>query len=165
MHVRGSETEPEFYINGNAVRINEYKDLGVIVDNKLKFTSHINRIVANANSRAFLIHKCFVSRDVPTLVRAFTTYVRPLLEYASCIWSPSYSGAANQIESVQRRFTKRLLGCEQLDYASRLNKLSLHCHELGRLHLDLLLVYKILFGLVDVTATDFFTLLNNSHST
>ena len=74
MHVRGSETEPEFYINGCAVRIvNEYKDLGVTVDNKLKFTCHINRIVANANSRAILIHKCFVSRDVPTLVRAFTT--------------------------------------------------------------------------------------------
>ena len=35
------------------------------------------------------IHRCFVSRNVNLLVRAFTVYVCPLLlEYNSVIWSP-----------------------------------------------------------------------------
>jgi len=52
------------------------------------FHSHINKMVARAFIRSNLIHKCFVSRDVATLMRAFTVYVRPILEYASCVWSP-----------------------------------------------------------------------------
>ena len=64
------------------------KDLGVSVDNLLKFNSHICQITARASARANLIHKCFVSKDISTMTRAFVVYVRPLLEYASCVWSP-----------------------------------------------------------------------------
>jgi len=37
--------------------------------------------------------------------------------------------------------------------------------ELRRLHSDLVLVYKILFGLVDLIATDFFSLNQSGYST
>jgi ribonucleases P/MRP protein subunit RPP40 len=128
MVIGDSKAEPVLYLDINVInRVSEYKDLGVIIDNSLKFKSHINSIVAKANSRACLIHKCFVTRDIPTLVRAFKTYVRPLLEYASTVWSPS---CVTSIESVQRKFTKRLLGCRQLDYATRLAKLDLQSLEL-----------------------------------
>jgi hypothetical protein len=43
-------------------------------------------------------------------------HVRPLLAYASCAWSPTYSNAVRQIESVQRNFTKRLPGFTHIDY-------------------------------------------------
>src|SRR5664279_5407081 len=86
------------------------KDLGVIVDDNLTFASHIGRIVVQSSIRANLILKCFMSRNVPTLVRAYKVYVRPLLEYATCAWSPSYANAIHKIESVQRIFTKRLPG-------------------------------------------------------
>jgi len=36
---------------------NSSKDLGVIIDNKLKFDLHINNIVSRAPKRANLIHK------------------------------------------------------------------------------------------------------------
>ena len=42
------------------------------------------------------------------MTRAFVTYVRPLLEYASCVWSPDLLKHIKRIESVQKRFTKRL---------------------------------------------------------
>ena len=41
-------------------------------------------------------------------MRAFVTYVRPILEYNSIIWSPSLVRDIEQLEKVQRRFTKRL---------------------------------------------------------
>ena len=42
--------------------------------------------------------------------RAFLTYVRPLVEYNSVVWSPYRKGDILAIENVQRRFTKRIPG-------------------------------------------------------
>jgi len=33
------------------------------------------------------MHKCFLSKDRSILVKAYVTYVRPLLEYAVHVWS------------------------------------------------------------------------------
>ena len=43
-----------------------------------------------------------------TKARAFKVYARPLLEYASQAWSPYQLKDIKRIESIQRRFTKRL---------------------------------------------------------
>ena len=51
---------------------------------------------------------------VTLLVRAYTTYVRPLVDYNSIIWSPHYKQDIERIESVQCRFTERLPGFKKL---------------------------------------------------
>ena len=53
---------------------NVVKDLGVYVDKHLKIVDHIQHIVTNASKTASLIHKCFISKDTSTMVRAFTVY-------------------------------------------------------------------------------------------
>ena len=154
-----------FNINTNILTVvDKVKDLGIIVDSHLTFDAHINNIVSRAFIRANLIHKCFMSRNVDNLKRAFIVYVRPLLEYGSCVWSPHHVGKIKQVESVQRRFTKRLLGFAVLDYRSRLQKLNIESLEMRRLRQDLVYTYKILFGLTDQSSTDFFTLTNSVHS-
>jgi len=40
----------------------QYKDLGIHIDKSLKFSSHVNQIVAKAHARASLIHECFLSK-------------------------------------------------------------------------------------------------------
>jgi len=57
------------------------------------------------------------------------------------------------VESVQRRFTKRLPGLNGLSYPERLKHVNLDSLELRRLYTDLYYCYKMLFGLVDA---DFF---------
>jgi hypothetical protein len=94
----------------NISKASACKDLGVIIDHQLSFTPHINDIVFRAHARASAIHKCFLSRDRATLVRASTTCVRLLLDYASRVWSPYHVTDVRKIEAVQRRFTKRLPG-------------------------------------------------------
>ena len=42
------------------------------------------------------------------LVKAYTVYVRPLLEYNCAIWSPRFKKDINLIESVQRYFTRKV---------------------------------------------------------
>lgn len=62
----------------------------------------------------------------------------------------------NIIETVQRKFTKRLpLMCAFRIYRARLTKLNLQSLALRRLHLDLIFVYKISFRFVGGVATDF----------
>jgi len=96
-------------------------EIGVLIDRNLSFAEHISHIVTEAHPRACLIH-IFLSRDTSTLVRAFTTYVRPLLEYCLCIWSPHFKNGIYKVEyeSVQRNFTKRLRGMSDLLYCDRL---------------------------------------------
>jgi len=55
-------------------------DLGVLVNQHLTFSEHIDRMVQKAACRSYLVFKCFKSRNTKLLVQEFTTYVRPLLE-------------------------------------------------------------------------------------
>jgi len=90
------------------------------------------------------------------LVRAFTVYVRPLLEHDSLTWCPFTVHDIEAVESVQRRFTKRLRGLNGLSYPERLKHVTLDSLELRRLYTDLYYCYKMLFGLVDIQVADFF---------
>jgi len=86
---------PKWHITQNytfqAYKINDYTlplsdtvhDLGVRVDSNLKFDKHIFAITHKAHARAHLILRCFSSHDRMLLVKAFCTYVRPLLEYCT----------------------------------------------------------------------------------
>ena len=67
-------------------------------------------MVAKAHQRANAILRSFVSRDTEVLLRAFTVYVLPVLEYNSVVWSRRTKQDIECIEQVQRRFTKRLPG-------------------------------------------------------
>jgi hypothetical protein len=145
--------------------VKQVKDLGVNIKNDCNFNCHVDQITARAHARANLIHKCFVSKDTNTLVKAFTTYVRPLLEYASCVWSPCSIVNIKKVESVQRRFTKRLPNMATLDYATRLSAVNLDSLQVRRLRTDLLYVYKLLFNLVDTDFNAFFKLSDNATNT
>ena len=74
-------------------------------------------MVSKAHQRANAIHGAFVSRDTSVLVRAFLVYVRPLVEYNSIMWSPHLKQDIEAVESVQRRFTRRLPGFKKFLYA------------------------------------------------
>ena len=135
--------------------VTSVKDLGVTVDSDMKFNQHINNIVAHAKRRSGLLFKCFQTRNADILARAFIVYIRPLLEYASNIWSPIQAGLIEHIESVQRRYTKRIDGLQSMSYSERLDVLNLESLELRRLRADLITLYKLMFGLLDTNDSFF----------
>jgi len=118
-------------------------DLGIIIDNKLNFNGHVSRIAHNAQVHASLIRQTFVSRGPEILTKAFITYVRPLLEYCTPVWSLHTACNANKIESCQRWFTKRIKGLYGLDYHQRLAFLGLESLQVRRIKYDLIMCYKI----------------------
>ena len=137
-------------------QIKTVRDLGILVDDNLKFISHINEILKRSNQRANLIHRTFLSRNQSSLTTAYKVFVRPLLEYNSIIWSPSQIGLITNIESVQRSFTKRFPGLNNLSYADRLLYLNLKSLELRRLINDLVTCYNIVYNRIANAFDDFF---------
>ena len=105
-----------------------------------------------------LIFKSFQSRNTELLVRAFKTYVRPLLEVNSQVWSPHLLKDIRRLEAVQRRFTKKLCGLQAFPYTERLKLLGLERLEVRRIRADLLFVYKLFFGFTALRAEDCFNL-------
>ena len=89
-----------------------------------------------------------MSKNVKNLLLAFKSYILPILNYCSPVWSPSTVQDINLIESVHRKFTKKIPGLSNLSYLERLSYLKLPSLELRRLWSDLIFCYKILNNLV-----------------
>ena len=82
------------------------KDLGVIFDQKLKFTEHIKSKADKANRNVGLIFRTFIFMDKDMFLNVHKSVVRPHLEYASTIWSLMYKKDKILIENLQRRSNK-----------------------------------------------------------
>lgn len=104
-----------------------------------------------------ILFRGFQCRDLRFLRRAFITYVRPILEYGTVLWSPTLKKYIDQIENVQRRFSKRIPEISHLSYFERLKRLNLETLELRRLRFDLFYYYKILHNLTPHDPDDFFS--------
>ena len=83
----------------------EEKDLGVVIDGKLDFDTHINIKINKASSIMAVIRRSFVSLNGVNFVPLYKSLVRSHLEYASCIWSPYKKKHIEAVERVQRRAT------------------------------------------------------------
>lgn len=85
----------------------EISDLGVLFISNLDFSKHIDKIVAKANSMLGFIKRLVSDFSDPyTLKTLYISFVRPVLEYASVIWSSSYGCHSDRIESIQKKFLK-----------------------------------------------------------
>ena len=100
---------------------------------------------------------CFKNHNSEFYIQLFKTYVRPLLECNTVVFSPNTIQDINMLERVQRRFTKFLPNLFNISYLDRLCILNLETLEERRIISDLCLVYKICFGLINLNVEEYFT--------
>ena len=105
-----------------------------------------------------MILRCFVSRNKDLLYKAFVSYVRPILEYCSNVWSPYKLKEIRKVEAVQRRFTKKIFGLSNLSYAKRLKLLKSETLEARRVRSDLCVYYKVLNNMIEPNMIRFFNI-------
>ena len=70
--------------------VTQEKDLGVIVDDQLKFHEHTAVAAKKANQILGLIKQSYSSRDPYTITTSYKTTVRPHLEYGNAMCGPVY---------------------------------------------------------------------------
>ena len=79
------------------------KYLDVSISSDLSWQNHITNITKKANSTMSFIRRNTHSCSSKSKSKAYCTYVRPILEYASAAWSPHTELLTNKVEMVQRR--------------------------------------------------------------
>ena len=131
--------------------------LGVDVSSNLSWGSHIDRITGTA-------HKTlgFVKRNIKTKMSgvreaAYTTLVRPQLEYAAAIWDPHHKDKIDQIEKVQRR-AARWTSCNfdtRASVSDMLETLGWRSLQQRRADARLCLFFKIVNNMVAVSLPDY----------
>ena len=140
----------------NILSVKQAVDLGVTVDREMKLWLHIANICRKAHKRANLIIRFFFhSKNIRSLVASYKVYVRPILEYFSLSWNPYLIKDIKALDSVLRRFTKRLPGMGITNTSSTSHSI-LDSLELRRVRADLIFTYKLVFGLIDASLHDFF---------
>ena len=144
--------------------VDEEKDLGVTFESNLKFDKHINNIVSKAQRTLALIKHTFDYMDRDMFLILYKSIIRPLLEYATCVWSPYLKKDIRKLESVQRRATKLVKDICNFSYEERLRSLGLPTLEYRRDRNDMIQVFKALHGFDDIEWINMFT-LSSSNST
>ena len=122
--------------------------------NNMSFKEHYNYICKKVHGLCAMILRVFETRDMRFLIDLFRIYVRPVLEYASHVWCLHLKVDITLIERMQRMFTKRIPCLRHLTYDERLLSSKLESLEHRRLYFDLVLLYKIVHGFVDINMYD-----------
>lgn len=86
-------------------KLDVFSDLGILLDSKLNFIKHISLTVNKARGVLGFIKRWAKEFTDPYVTKQlYISLVRPILEYGSIIWDPSYKVYIERIESVQKQF-------------------------------------------------------------
>ena len=142
-----------YVIDNSTIQQNKSaKYLGVTITDKLSWSEHITNITNKVYSiRAFLqrnLHQC----EPSVKASCYTTYIRPILEYASTVWSPHLACDINRIEMAQRRSARFVHNDfrRTSSVTMMLNNLHWPTLETRRHHAKLLMLCKILNNTIAV---------------
>lgn len=78
-----------------------------LFDPKLTLIPQTDLVIGRAYRMLGFFIRCSKEfKDPYTVKQLYTTYVRPILEYASEVWCPYYGVHKKRIESIQKKFLK-----------------------------------------------------------
>ena len=139
----------QYTIQSTLIReVTQAKYLGVTLNSKLTWSNHISNITSKANSVYGFLRRNFNNCPAKTKSALYKSMVRPILEYASNVWSPHCNNHIHVVESVQRRAARFTVNCYSRyeSVSSMLEKLNWPTLKERRDELKLIMLYKIIHG-------------------
>lgn len=139
-------------------RVRQISDLGVLFDERIDFSAHIDSIISKAYSRLGFMKRICARFDDPYCLRnVYYSLVRSILEYASPIWNPGYAVHSDRIESIQKKFLLYALrrlpwrrdSFELPSYESRCRLIQLESLHQRRVNASLFFLFDLLVGHID----------------
>ena len=129
-------------------RVSQYKYLGVLINEDLTWSSHINEISNKARRMVGLLYRQFYAwTSTPALLKLYTTLVRPRLEYASQVWSPYLIKDVQRLEDIQKFALKVCFKCWDSRYDDNLISAQLPELKRRREYLNLCYFFKLVHGI------------------
>jgi len=132
-------------------------DLGIVVDHQLKFYQHTASVASKANRILGIISKSFECLDIDSLPRLYKALVHPVIKNANSICGPFYIGDQRMLEKLKNVLLQLIPSLWDLPYSERLACLRLPSLYYRRKRGDMILVYQLLHGMLDVDASTLFT--------
>ena len=121
------------------------------MSNNLKSTAQANQAASNANKKLGMLKRTFRYRGADMWKKLYTSYVRPLLEFAIPVWNPHQIGDINILERIQHRATKIAHSLKRHEYDERCRILNLTPLKERRIRGDLIQKFKIEKKLDEIT--------------
>ena len=90
--------------------VTDHKHLGLTLNNKGKWSKHIENIVASASKILGIMRKLKYSLSRQALNQIYMSYVLPILEYSSIVWDNCTDQEAETLEKLQREAARIVTG-------------------------------------------------------
>lgn len=150
IHLGKKNPKHTYYLQNNEITIVEsVRDLGIQINCNLLSKENVHIRANKATKALFQLLRILKVNDPGILTHCFKTYVLPLLEFASPVWSPYLKGDIEKLEKVQRLFTKIVYHRNKLtlcSYQERCKYLGLSPLYKRRIMSDLVTAFKIVKG-------------------
>ena len=148
MHVGRHNQKFDYVMAGqNLTKVKEEKDLGIWMSTNLKPSLQCLKAATAANQVLGQMARTFHYRTKAVWGRLYVVFVRPKLEYCSCIWSPWMDADCEVLERVQRRAVKMMCNVKGDTYEEKLKDAELKLLRERRLRGDMIEVLKVVRGI------------------
>ncbi len=92
-------------------RVKSHKLLGVVISEDLSWSLHISQVCLKSKRLLGCLYRTFHLASTTCLTLLYKAVVRPVMEYASCVWSPSHAVHQVRLERVQSFAAKVVTKC------------------------------------------------------
>ena len=92
--------------------------------------------------------RTFMIRKPEPMMMLFKSLILPHIEYCCIIWNPYLQKEINMLEQIQRSYTSKLEGLNNLNYYERLKELKIYSLERRRDRYIILYIFKIINNIV-----------------
>ena len=134
--------------NHDVKHVSQQKLLGLYIDDKLSFTTHIYKLCSAISSRISLLRKLSAYVSIEVQKKFYQGYIQPLIDYGSITWGGTSLVNLERVLKLQKRAARIILNaCFSTllkDMFDLLKWMPIHNH---LLYSKATLTYKALNGL------------------
>ena len=129
------------------IQVTSYKYLGVLITSDLMWSDHITTVCNKTRKLIGVLYRSFYKHSTAgTLLKLYSSFIRPHLEYATAVWDPFLKKDVELLEDVQRFGLRMCTKTWSSDYGELLVQSNLLTLQARRQQSKLCQLYKIING-------------------
>ena len=148
----------DYHIHGTKLQtVKNAKYLGLTISSDLSWNKHVDITAKKATASLKFLKRNLHSCPSTVKEKCYKSLVRPIMEFASCVWDPHSKRNIDKLKMVQRRVARFVKG----DYSrtsgvtSVLEDLEWNTLQQGRMQSKTVMLYRVVHQLVSIPVTPF----------